>query len=272
VNGNTPPGRPVVTFLTDYGTADTFAGQMKGVVLSRAPDSALVDLTHAIPPQSIAAGALSLSTAWRWFPEGTIHVAVVDPGVGTERRPIACRFEGHFFIGPDNGLLSGAFGDRMVDEAVQIELPGMSQQPVSQTFHGRDVFAVAAGMIAAGSDLNDLGPTIEPESLVRLSFPAPDITEGVITGEIIQIDHFGNAITNIGASILPAGSGPITIRCGEISLGEIVEAYAAVEPGMPLALFSSMATLELAIRDGSAAERYDLHKGMVVTVEIDAEP
>jgi S-adenosyl-L-methionine hydrolase (adenosine-forming) len=251
--------RPVVTFLTDFGLEDTFVGQMKGVVLSRRPDATLVDLTHHVPPQSVIAGAYHLSASWRWFPAGTVHVAVVDPGVGSERRAIGVRFEDHTFLVPDNGLLSVALGPRAPDLAVGLYY---QSQAASSTFHGRDVFARAAGEIVAGASLQSLGRLVDANQLIRLDVPEPVLEAGAIYGVIVLIDHFGNAISNVTRDLLGDDPARWTVECGSFTAESLSTTYSDARVGDPVALVSSMDTVELAVRDGSAARRYDLERGM----------
>jgi S-adenosyl-L-methionine hydrolase (adenosine-forming) len=257
--------RPVVTLLTDFGLDDTFVGQMKGVMLGLCPSLQLVDLTHSVPPQSVVTGAVHLRWAWCWFPEGTIHIAVVDPGVGSDRRAIAFRFRGHIFIGPDNGLLALLLGEQEPDQVVELSTNGGG---ISNTFHGRDVFAVAAGRIAAGDSLLDLGHEVPATSLIRLEIPEPVVGRNSIEGEILLIDHYGNAMTNIRSSMTPDPIIRWNVQCGEFQVERISSTYADVQTGQPLALVSSMNTLEIAVRDGSAAARYDLTCGMQVRLTL----
>lgn len=256
--------RDLVTFLTDFGLEDTFVGQMKAMVLSECPDATLVDLTHAVPPQSVLTGAIHLRAAWRWFPQGTIHVVVVDPGVGTDRRAIGIRHKGHVFLGPDNGILAGAFGGELPGQAVNLDYHVDGAGEVSRTFHGRDVFARAAGKLAAGATLSSLGSEFDPAELLTLEIPQPDVTNTSISGEILYTDHWGNAVTNIPATTLGTNSREWSVRSGSFAVEEISSTYADVREGEPLAVISSMETVELAVRNGSAAARYDIGQGMSV--------
>ncbi|MEX2425531.1 MAG: SAM-dependent chlorinase/fluorinase [Thermomicrobiaceae bacterium] len=258
---------PAVTFLTDFGLQDTFVGQMKGVALSHCPDAALVDLTHGVSPQSITEGAYHLAAAWHWFPEGTIHVCVVDPGVGTARRAIAVNVAGHLFLAPDNSLLSCVLRSQDVGAAVDLTPDGGEGTYVSRTFHGRDVFARAAGRLAQGAALSDLGPAIDPNDLKRFEPPEPRFETDQITGEIIMVDHWGNAITNISADQLGGPDANWSVKCGDLTIAELSSTYAAVERGNPVAVISSMDTVEIAVRDGAAASRYDLRSGMKVDLK-----
>lgn len=257
--------RPIITLLSDFGQRDTFVGQMKGILLTYCRDAELVDLTHQVSPQSIIEGALHLAASWRAFPPGTIHLVVVDPGVGTERRAIALRHRGQFFVLPDNGLISAVLRDALPEVAVQISTSGAAGSHVSSTFHGRDVFAPAAGRLACGMTLDEIGSPLDPAEIVRLGLPTV-VREGpAIEGEIILVDHFGNAITNIEQSGLTGEPRRTRVSCGNFSAC-VSQTYQDVEPGEPVALVSSMGTLELAVREGSAAETFGLDPGMAVKV------
>jgi S-adenosyl-L-methionine hydrolase (adenosine-forming) len=255
---------PVVTFLSDFGHTETFVGQMKGVVVSACPTVTLIDLTHEIPPQDILAGALHLGAATQWFPDDAIHVAVVDPGVGTERRATAVRTERGFFLAPDNGLLSFVIRNSRPVDAVDLQRPESEPGEISRTFHGRDVFAWAAGQLAAGASLNDLGTSFDPAELLLIDIPEPEIGVGTISGEVVFVDHYGNAVSNIPADELGNESLSWSVSSGEFAVERLVSTYAEVEVGAPLAAISSLDTIELGIRNGSAAARYDLKRGMPV--------
>jgi S-adenosyl-L-methionine hydrolase (adenosine-forming) len=256
--------RPIVTFLSDFGHQDTFVGQIKAVVVSACPDAIMIDLTHQVPPQDILSGAVHLRAAWHWFPRGTVHVAVVDPGVGTSRRAIGIEFLGHTFLGPDNGLFGGVLGSDVPNRVVELDHPSPASGEISRTFHGRDVFAAAAGQLAAGAHLTDLGSEFDPEEVLKIRIPEPVIADDSIVGEVLVIDHYGNAVTNIPVTALGVESLGWSAECGEFSVERLSSTYAEVDEGAPLAAVSSMDTVELGIRNGSAAARYDLSSGMPV--------
>ena len=243
--------RPLVTLLTDFGTADGYVGEMKGVLLSRAPDAQLVDITHEIPPQDVEAGRLALARVWRRFPAGVVHLVVVDPGVGSARAALAVASDDRLLVGPDNGVLSPALllsGAR----AVEIPVPG----GVSATFHGRDVFAPTAAALAMGASLDSLGPAARAPVVRRTAEPRRT-DEGTLEGEVITIDRFGNAVTNL-----------FGWRGGSVRLHDTVlplrRTYADVEPGEPVALAGSSGFIEIAIRDGSAARELAIQRGTQV--------
>lgn len=258
----------IVTLLTDFGLADAFVGIMKGVILSINPRAQLVDLTHAVPPQQILPAALVLRSAVPFFPAGTVHVAVVDPGVGSARRPIVIESEHGILVGPDNGVLALAAALRPCGAARVIENPTLLRQPVSQTFHGRDIFAPAAAHLSCGVRADALGPRVD--SIVELALPAIQHTPSGLRGEVIYTDHFGNLLTNIDADALarfPAQSVSVSID-GKPVAGPR-NAYAAVPVGAALAIVGSWGLLEIAVRNGNAAQTFAAGPGMPVTVVVE---
>jgi S-adenosyl-L-methionine hydrolase (adenosine-forming) len=256
----------IVTFLSDFGLSDTFVGQMKAVVLSACESVQLVDLTHGIPGQDVLAGAIQLGAAYRWFPDETIHVAVVDPGVGTERRAIGVRAGGFTFLTPDNGLLSAVLLEVPATEAVELKRPESKPGEISRTFHGRDVFAWAAGELAAGRPLGELGVPFDVSDVEILDIPQPEINQESIFGEILFIDRWGNAVTNIPATALGDDSLSWSVKCVEFSVDKLSSTYAEVDELEPLAAISSMDTVELSVRNASAAKRYNLERGQSVAI------
>jgi S-adenosylmethionine hydrolase len=254
---------PVVTFTTDFGTRDGYAGAMKGVVLSIAPRATLVDVTHGVPAQDVAAGAVALAQAAPLFPAGSIHVAVVDPGVGGERADLLVESGGSFFIGPDNGVLSLAA--RAPRKIYWIESAAFRREPVSPTFHGRDVFAPTAGRLAAGESPADAGPLVP--RMVDLAAPALHRRDGVIEGEVIHVDGFGNLITSLPAEAL-AGAGVAVEIDGTEGRFEprVGRTFSDVDPGALIAYVGSGGQIEIARRDGSAAGRIGAERGTPVRV------
>lgn len=242
-----------ITLLTDFGTADGYVGEVKGVLATGAPGASLVDIAHDIAAHDVEGARLTLARYWRRFPEGTVHLVVVDPGVGSTRAALAVESEGRFLVGPDNGVLSPALlhaGAR----CVALEIPNGA----SPTFHGRDVFAPAAAELAQGIALDALGVAcLDPE--VRRTPEATRRADGAIAGAVISIDRFGNAVTNL---VAPRG--------GAIQLdGRIIplrRTYADVAPGELVALVGSSGLVELALRDGSAATEVGLRRGAVVVL------
>ncbi len=256
----------VVTLLSDFGIRDTYVGQMKGVMLGINRDAQLVDLTHEIRAQDVTEGAFQLATAWKTFPEGTVHVAVVDPGVGTSRRAIAFRFEGQYFVLPDNGLASFVLGSAVPECAVVLDRPAARLPNVSFTFHGRDLFSPAGAQLSRGMKLQDLGTAIDPDSIIRLAFPSVERRDGMVRGPVVSIDHFGSCRTFIRPEDLPASQDRVTVRCGRAVVRGIVRTYGDVPEGRTLALFGSYGGLEIAVRGGDAAKAWELERGMPVEV------
>ena len=247
-----PPHRPVVTLTTDFGTADTYVAAMKGAVLARCRDAALVDITHAISPQDIAGGSIALERAVAAFPSRTVHLAVVDPGVGTERRILVVRLNRSLIICPDNGLITWAI--RRHSGAAFFELQWRPPH-ASHTFHGRDIMAPAAAMLATGRPPSRLATPVNDPQLLDLHLAPPNAS----TGEIIHIDHYGNATTNIPASHLRDFQGTITVA-GQ-AIGPVRRTYADVPSGEPIALVGSSDLLEIAVRNGSARALLGLRVG-----------
>ena len=244
----------VVTFTTDFGSSDGYAGAMKGVVLSLAPDAVLVDISHQVPARDVQAGAFTLAQAAPFFPPGTIHVAVVDPGVGGARAEVVVAAGGSLFVGPDNGLLSLAAPAPR--RAWRIESPAYRRDPVSPTFHGRDVFAPAAGRLAAGWTADGAGPPL-PDIAALVVDRAP-LAEGG-AGEVVHVDRFGNLFTSFvgavagGAWLLEIGGRSLELAGGRT--------FADVAPGALLLYAGSGGQVEIAVRDGSAAELTGARRG-----------
>jgi S-adenosylmethionine hydrolase len=246
--------RPVIGLLTDFGLEDHYVGVMKAVIAGITPDALVIDISHAVPPQSILAAQRLLRASVPYFPSGSVLLAVVDPGVGSDRRPMALRSGGHTFVGPDNGLFTPWLPG---DWAVELTVPEYCLPDVSATFHGRDVFAPAAAHLAAGVPIDHLGPPLTDG--VRLEPPAPKRRQdGTIVGEVTHVDRFGNLVTNISAM----RGGRVRFRKHDLP---VRTTYASAEPGHLLALIGSEGELEIAIRDGSAAARLDAKTGEQVT-------
>ena len=257
--------RPVIAFLTDFGTRDHYVGAMKGVALIVCPDATLVDITHEIDPQDVLAGALELGAAFPCFPEGTVFVAVVDPGVGSARRGIAAAAAGRHFVAPDNGLLTlplrapGA-------QVVSLTEPRYARPEISRTFEGRDRFAPAAAWLARGTGLMELGDAVRDPVLIDI--PEPTLDGDVLRGEVLRVDRFGNLITNVDRAALDrftAGSRAIVAIDSRVGL-PIVGTYADVPSGTLCALVGSTDRLEIAIPNGSAADVLGASRGAAVLV------
>jgi S-adenosylmethionine hydrolase len=258
--------RPVIALLTDFGTRDHYAGTMKGVALGICPDAAFVDITHDISPHDVLGGALELSASYKYFPSGTIFLVVVDPGVGSARRPLAAEAGGYRFVAPDNGVLTLAFKDTPPKRVVELTERRYARPTVSRTFEGRDRFAPAAAWLAKGIDLSGLGRSLA--SWQMLSVPEPAVAESQILGEVLRIDRFGNLVTNVDRRMFErfAGTGRIEIVAGTQAVDAVVATYADADAGAVCALFGSSDHLEVAVNGGSAAERLDLGRGARVTI------
>ncbi len=256
-----PRRRPIIALLTDFGTTDWFVGSLKGAILARVPECAVVDLCHTIEPGAIAQGAWLLEHTFRDFPAGTVFCAVVDPGVGTARRALAASGGGYFFAAPDNGLLSGAAMHCSGWQCRALENPKWRNPIVSSTFHGRDVFAPAAAMIAREGSIEAAGPPVADPVTIVLPH-AVCHAEGRIEGEIICFDRFGNAVTTIEQSqAASAGGGDWVVESGALTIPQISATFAEVGHGELVAYWGSLGTLEIAVRDGNARERLGLKTG-----------
>lgn len=261
-----------ISFLSDFELDDEFVGVVHGVVARLAPDTRVIDVTHRIPRGDVRAGALALSRAIQYLPEGVV-LGVVDPGVGTERRALAVETQWGWFVGPDNGLLSPAV--TMVGGAgriVSIENTEAMIPSAGATFHGRDVFAPAAALLSSGgASLDELGPEVDPETVVPLLLPLPEASAGRVSGEVLWVDVFGNCQTNIGPDDLAqagiAPGTPITLRAGaSVSSLRWVKAYGEVEEGESLLHVDSAGLMAVAVRGGRASDQLNLAPGMGLTL------
>ena len=257
----------IATLLTDFGLADHYVGVMKGVILSIDPRITVVDLGHDVPPGDIEGGAFALLASYPYFPPGTVHVAVVDPGVGTTRRPVAAAAAGQLFVAPDNGLLSYVL-DREPDARVfHLTDERRFRHPVSTTFHGRDVFAPVGAALAAGAAPESLGTEIaDPVRLAPLRPTAE--ADGTLRGRVLQVDRFGNCVTSFTAHDLAArADGGFRLCAGTGEIRELRRHFAGGRPGAPFAIWGSAGFLEIAVDGGSAAAVLGLGTGHEVRVE-----
>lgn len=243
-------GGSVITLLTDFGTIDSYVAEVKGVLLRHAPGAVLVDVTHELAPGDVQAAQVTLGRTWHRFPAGTVHLCVVDPGVGGVRAALALTAHGHAFVGPDNGVFT-----ELLPGARVVALP--VPPDASATFHGRDVFAPAAAALAAGTPLGTLGTAAEPRE--RRPLPQPRSEGPVTVGEVLLVDRFGNLLTNITAAL-----GRVTV--GGQSVGPVRRTFGDVAPGAPVAYVGSAGTIEIAVRDGSASLQLGAARGTVVRV------
>jgi S-adenosylmethionine hydrolase len=245
--------RPIITLLTDFGTADGYVGEIKGVLLTRVRDAQLIDITHDVPPQDVESARLAVARTWRRFPEGTVHIVIVDPGVGSEREGLAVASDSRFLVGPDNGVLSPAL---LFAAARAVTLPIAAN--AAPTFHGRDVFAPAAADLATGAALDALG-TEATGPLVRRTPEAHRLADGSVRGEVIAVDRFGNAITNL----MGLRGGVIDVNGSTLS---VRRTYADVPARAAVAVVGSLGLIEIAVRDGNAALELRLARGSVVVM------
>ena len=277
--------RPIIALLTDFGLQDPYVGVMKAVMRRICPDADFIDISHAIQPQNVREAGLALLTAHRYFAAGTIFLVVVDPGVGSARRPIAVQTDTYCFVAPDNGVLSYALDGASVQAVVELSNPDYHLQPVSQTFHGRDIFAPAAAHLATGVSIAMLGAALD--SFQRFPAPALMIEKDRLVGEVIHIDHFGNVVTSIGEFVWTApgrlrlvprfssASEKDSLRPEEmkISLGShlvrgVQPTYSEAPRGEMLALIGSSGFLEIAVNQGDCAARTGASIGDRVEVSI----
>jgi S-adenosyl-L-methionine hydrolase (adenosine-forming) len=256
-------GAALITLTTDFGLDDPWVAIMKGVIATRAPGVPVVDVSHGIPPQDVLAGALVLRHAAPWFPAGSIHVAVVDPGVGSERRALCIETDAGLFVGPDNGILSLAAPPGSVRGIVELREERYLVTPRSTTFHGRDVFAPVAAALATGTDARALGPPVDDP--VRLAMPEPVRQGRTVRGQVIYVDRFGNLVTNLPGDAFPHAD--VSISLGHARIRGIATSYAAVARGTLVAVVNSWNLIEIAVRDGSARERLGADVGTTVSLE-----
>lgn len=250
--------RPIVALMTDFGTLDPYVGVVKGVILARAPEARLVDLTHEIPPQNIVAGAYFLRSAVGYFPKDTIFQCVVDPGVGSSRKAVAMKANGRYFVGPDNGLFTAALA-RTIEECVELTETKYHLSNPSTTFHGRDIFAPVAAALAKGVPIRKLGRKMN--HWVWREIPKPYKTARGWNGEVLWADHFGNLITNLEPRHLPKN---FRLKVGKTVVLSLTTHYAAAKKGSVLALIGSDGTLEIAVSGGNAAQKLGVGIGTPV--------
>ena len=246
--------RPIITLTTDFGLHDEYVGTVKGIILCTCRDAVIVDLTHDIEPQNIASAAMSIGASFRFFPGGTLHMVVVDPGVGSDRRILAVRSAGHLFIAPDNGVLTLVLTEDYFQEAFQVNRRDLFARAISASFHGRDIMAPVAARLASGMDIARVGPRLSRQECCRISLPTTTVTNEVLSGEIIHIDHFGNLRTSITAKDLTGFSvKKLQIQLGGRTVNAVSGAYSGAEAGNLVALIDSRNHLEIAVNGGNAA-------------------
>ena len=259
--------RGPITLTTDFGTRDHFVGTMKGVILGIAPHVRIVDITHEIPPYQLSEAAFSIAQAWRYFPKGSIHVVVVDPGVGSARRPILCEAEGHFFVAPDNGVLSMIY-DESRHKVRAISNAKLFLKKVSKTFHGRDVFAPVAAHLAKGLAPAVFGKPIHDPVRNVLLKPAK-LSRHKWSGLVLKTDHFGNLITNFHVDEFPdLVTQPIELRAGLERITRLAGTYAETAIGELFAIIGSSGYVEVVVNQGSAAKLLGIGTGSPIELEI----
>jgi S-adenosylmethionine hydrolase len=264
----------IITLLSDFGGDDEYVGVMKGVILSRCPAVSIVDITHQVDPQDIAEAAYLIPASYRFFPEGTVHLIVVDPGVGEQRDILAIDHAGHVFIAPDNGVLTLLMNQEKSDTIVRVDNADYFLKPVSATFHGRDIFAPIGAHIVNGTGLEELGTKIDLEDIVHLEDLNCQRSEsGELIGKIISIDRFGNLITNIDSYSLKTfrqkdAENRLQIRINTHVISDLSDTYTSAAPNSPLALIGSRNYLEIAVNCGSAKRYFKAQKGDAVRVKI----
>lgn len=260
---------PIITLTTDYGTTDHLVATLKGVILGINPEARIVDISHNVAPFDILDGALLIGQAYKHFPPRTVHVVVVDPGVGSERRPILVTAEQFYFVAPDNGVLSLVYEREENVTVRHVTAEHYFLQPVSNTFHGRDVFAPVAAWLSKNWQTQSFGEPIT--DYVRFALPKPKQINGVLKGVVLKVDVFGNLITNFAAEEFPQlvrDGSPFRLRIGEKEISKLRATYSEAPPNEPFAVVGSSGFLEISINKGSAARTLGASRGAEVTLEI----
>jgi S-adenosylmethionine hydrolase len=256
---------PIITLTTDYGTNDHLVGVLKGVILRINPDVQIVDITHGVTPFDLLDGATAIANAYPYFPPRTIHLVVVDPGVGTERRPLLVSGQNQYFIAPDNGVLSGVFEKEQNFLVRHLTAEHYFLHPVSKTFHGRDVFAAVAGWLSKNWQPGSMGEEIT--DFKRFALPRPKEADGLLKGVVLKVDSFGNLITNFRGEDLPADAiekGVINLQVGSHAVGKLVPTFAHGSAGEAIAYVGSSGNLEIGVNKGSASKTLGVGRGAPV--------
>lgn len=259
--------RPIITLTTDYGTNDHLVGTLKGVILKINPEVNIVDITHNVTPYDLLDGALAIGSACSYFPARTIHVVVVDPGVGTDRRPLLVSGESHYFIAPDNGVLSLVYEreESLVVRHANVEHYYL--QPVSKTFHGRDIFAPIAAWLSKGSQASSMGDEITDHK--KFAMPKPKPADGALKGVVLRVDNFGNLVTNFRPEDLPPArleSGEVRFQIGSQTVTRLVDTFAKGNPGETFAYVGSNGFIEFGVNRGNAAKSLGASRGVSVVL------
>jgi S-adenosylmethionine hydrolase len=256
----------IITLITDFGDESGYAGVMKGVILTINPECQIIDITHRVSPQDIEEAAFLLNNAYPYFPAHTIHVVVVDPGVGSERKPILVETDKYWFVGPDNGVFSFVFSTKEIKSVWEITNTDYFFSEVSSTFHGRDIFAPVAGYLSLGVSAGKIGN--ELQKYVVLAALEPKVSEGAIKGRVVYVDRFGNLISNISKGLFNRwiADNPFELTVGKRVLHRLSRSYADAGEAEILALFGSSRWLEISVKNGNCQKELGLNKGAEVTI------
>jgi hypothetical protein len=263
----------MITLLTDFGTEDAYVGIMKGVILSINPSAVVIDVCHYIDPQDLIEAAYLIKSSYRYFPKGTVHIIVVDPGVGGDRTIIAVDLMNHIFLAPDNGVLTLLMDEGKINAIIRVENTRYFLNSISHTFHGRDIFAPVGAHISKGVHIDKLGPRLNLQDFTRLDIPKPYISgKGKLMGTIISIDRFGNCISNINENCLKefvknSSEKKLEIKVGNTVIKSLSHSYSDVESGYPLAIIGSFGYIEIALNCDNAGHRLRVEKGDTITLK-----
>lgn len=263
----------IITLLTDFGTQDAYVGVMKGVILSINPSAIVVDVCHYIDPQDLIEAAYLIKSSYSFFPKGTVHIIVVDPGVGGNRSIVAVKLSGHIFLAPDNGVLTLLMDEEEVEAIVRVENPNYFLNSISRTFHGRDIFAPVGSHITKGVPIEALGPHLNIKDIIRLNIPKPHISnKDELTGTVISIDRFGNCISNIDENYLNkffknGSEKKLEVKTGKTIIKGLSRTYTDVGSGCPLAIIGSSGFLEIALNGNNASHQLKIEKGDTITLK-----
>jgi S-adenosylmethionine hydrolase len=257
----------IITLTTDYGTNDHLVGTLKGVILKINPEATIVDITHNVAPFDLLDAALAIGSAYSYFPPRTIHVVVVDPGVGTERRPLLVTAENQYFVAPDNGVLSMIYEREENVVARNVTAAHYFLQPISKTFHGRDIFAPIAAWLSKGWQTASMGEEITDHK--KFALPKPKATDGVVKGIVMRVDTFGNLITNFRVEDLPESAltnGEVKFQVGTQAVSRMVPTFASGDAGEPVAYVGSAGYVEIAVNKGNASRTLSIGRGTAVVL------
>jgi S-adenosylmethionine hydrolase len=257
----------IITLTTDYGTNDHLVGTLKGVILKINPEATIVDITHNVAPFDLLDAALAIGSAYSYFPPRTIHVVVVDPGVGTERRPLLVTAENQYFVAPDNGVLSMIYEREDNVVARNVTAAHYFLQPISKTFHGRDIFAPIAAWLSKGWQTASMGEEITDHK--KFALPKPKATDGVVKGIVMRVDTFGNLVTNFRVEDLPESAltnGEVKFQVGTQAVSRMVPTFASGDAGEPVAYVGSAGYVEIAVNKGNASRTLSIGRGTAVVL------